>query len=299
VLKPITTAGCQAVDPTPFASLVGQGGNVIVTDSEGIMEYDALQVQFRQLPWKGLEFEANYAYGRAMTDTTGFQAVAAVNGTGVAPEDSYDIPLNWGPAGQDERHALNGSAVYQLPFGRGKTFLGKANRALDEAVGGWRMSMVLLTYTGFPNTEGAITQNRQTYFNSAPQQRPNKVGNLPHLPRYSVTGGLFWFGKQTTGTSGTIAQAYVDAAATDLTALGNAKVGDLRGPGYGSVDLSVFKDFALYENHKLSFEADAYNVLNTTNLGNPGVGTGSTSFGEITSVRGASRTLQLAAKYQF
>ena len=88
--------------------------------------------------------------------------------------------------------------------------------------------MVLLAYTGFPNTETAITQNTQTYYNGAPQQRPNKVEILKSQPRTSVLGGVFWFGAQTPAS---IAQAYVDPVATDPTAFGNAKVGDLRGPG--------------------------------------------------------------------
>lgn len=293
VLSPITTPGCQAVDPTPFSGLVGQGGTVITTASEGIMEYDALQVQYRQLPWKGLETTVNYAYGRGMTDTTGFQAVAAVNGTGVAPENSYNLPLNWGPVGQDERHTLNMNMVYTLPFGRGKEYLANVNRVVDEFVGGWKFSMVFLTYTGFPNTETAITQTISTYYNGAPQQRPDKVGLLPKHARTTTVGGVFWFGAQSPTD---IAQAYVQPAGANF---GNAKVGDLRGPGYASVDFSAFKDFRIFGEHKLGMEVDAYNALNTTNYGNPTVNTGSNVFGEITSVRGAARTVQIAAKYQF
>ncbi|MES2393873.1 MAG: TonB-dependent receptor [Acidobacteriota bacterium] len=300
-IKPITTAGCQTSAPTPFSGLVGQGGNVIVTDSEGIMEYDALQIQYRQLPWKGLESTVNYAYGRGMTDTTGFQAVAAVNGTGVAPENSYNLPLNWGPVGQDERHTLNANMVYTLPFGRGKEYFATVNHFTDELIGGWKVSMVLLAYTGFPNTESNPTQNIQTYYNGAPQQRPNKVGILPKLPRTPIaTGGVNWFGAQ---SAQTIAQAYVDPAAPNtndaLASFGTAKVGDLRGPGYAAVDFSAFKDFTIYAEHKIGFEVDAYNAVNTTNYGNPTANIGSASFGQITSVRGASRTVQVAAKYQF
>lgn len=294
VLEPVNNSGCGAVDPTPFYSLVGETGNVIVTDSEGLMEYDALQVQYRQLPWKGLEFQANYSYGKALTDTTGFQAVASVSGTGVATENAYDYPLNWGAAGQDERHTLNASAVYNLPFGRGRDYLSNVNHAVDELIGGWKVSMVLMAYTGFPVTVGAATQNLQTYYNAAPQQRPNYVGPFKPGQRYRSGNAIYWWGAQ---SAGSLALAYSQPGNTEF---GNVKVGSLRGPGYQNYDFSLFKDFTLYREHKLGFEVDAFNALNVTSLGNPSSGVGSPgTFGQITSVRGASRVLQVAAKYQF
>jgi len=290
----INNATCIAQQPAPFQQLVGQTGSVITTDSEGIMEYDGLQVQFRQMSWKGLEFTSNFSYAKAMTDTTGFQAVAHVNGTGVAPEDSYDVPLNWGRAGQDERFTLNGNAVYALPFGRGQLYFNKVNQDVDEAVGGWKLSMVLLAYTGFPNTVSAATQNVQSVYNGAPQQRPNKVGPFPYMQRYVSNGAIYWYGDQ---TATTLAQSYAQPANGQF---GTAKVGDLNGPGYQSYDFSAFKEFTVYREQKLEFEMDAYNAFNIVNFANPSTGVGSpSSFGEINSVRGQSRTVQIAGKWVF
>lgn len=285
---------CAVIQPAPYKQLVGQGGTVITTDSEGIMEYDGLQIQFRQLAWRGLEFTSNFSYAKGLTDTTGFQAVAHVNGTGVAPENAYNVPLNWGRAGQDERFTLNGNAVYSLPFGRGNLYFNKVNPVVDQVVGGWKLAMVLLAYTGFPNTVSAATQNVQSIFNGAPQQRPNKVGPLPNLPRYVSSGTLYWYGNQ---TSTTLAQSYAQPANGTF---GNAKVGDLNGPGYQCYDFSAFKDFTLFREQKLGFEIDAYNAFNLVNYANPSTGVGSpSSFGAISGVRGQSRTVQIAAKYTF
>jgi len=290
----LTSATCIAQDPSPFYQLVGQTGNVITTDSNAIMEYDSLQAQFRQTIWNGLEFTTNFAYARGMTDSTGFQAVAHTNGTGVAPENSYNLPLNWGPVGQDERFTLNANAVYELPFGRGKLLFSNVNHFIDEAINGWKLAGVAIAYSGFPETVGAATQNTQSVYNGAPQQRPNKVGVLPTTARYKQNGAIYWYGNQ---TAATIAQAYVQPANGQF---GTTKVGDLRGPGYQAYDLSLFKNFPLFREQTLGFEMDAYNAFNHVNWGNPGSSAGSPgNFGLINSVRGQSRTVQIAAKYTF
>ena len=41
--------------------------------------------------------------------------------------------------------------MYQLPFGVGRTWLNK-NRLLDEAIGGWQVSVIVINQTGNPFT---------------------------------------------------------------------------------------------------------------------------------------------------
>jgi Carboxypeptidase regulatory-like domain len=290
----LTSPTCIAQDPSPFYKLVGQTGNVITTDSNAIMEYDSLQTQFRQTFWDGLEFTANFVYARGMTDSTGFQAVAHTNGTGVAPENSYNLPLNWGPIGQDERFTMNANAVYEFPFGRGHLYFNKVNHVVDEAINGWKIAGVAVAYSGFPETVTAATQNTQSVYNGAPQQRPNKVGILPTTARYKSNGNIYWYGNQ---TAATIAQAYVQPANGQF---GTTKVGDLRGPGYQAYDFSLFKNFPIFREETLGFEMDAYNAFNHVNWGNVSTSSGSPgNFGLVNSVRGQSRTVQIAAKYTF
>jgi hypothetical protein len=84
------------------------------------------------------------------------------------------------------------------------------------------------------------------------------------------------------------------------------------GPGYEDIDLSLAKIFTLYREAGLQFRADAFNLLNHPNLGQPvsqfTVGTGTVTagtFGQITNTRfplgdsGSSRQLQLSLKLLF
>jgi hypothetical protein len=80
---------------------------------------------------------------------------------------------------------------------------------------------------------------------------------------------------------------------------GNAGYNSLRGPGYTDVDFSLFRNFAMFENSNLEFRAEAFNVLNHPNFANPDGVFEDTTFGQITSIYGAPRELQLAAKFTF
>jgi len=63
---------------------------------------------------------------------------------------------------------------------------------------------------------------------------------------------------------------------------GNVVKGSFAGPHYVDWDGSLTRKFPITEGRYLSFEADYFNLLNHTNLGDPGTTLGS-SFGKITS----------------
>ena len=183
-----------------------------------------------------------------------------MNGTGVAPEDSYNVPLNWGLAGQSEKSTFNANAVYQLPFGRGHLLFNNANPVIDEVINGWKLSGVVLAYTGFPNTVSASSQGIQTYYNGAPQQRPMKLGDSAEASRLQVQRRplLLW-----STDSGTIGQAY---GAVPNGQLRNHKGGRPARAGYVAYDASAFKSFRVFREETLGFEVDAYNVSESREL---------------------------------
>ena len=285
--KSANTASCANTDPAPFLSLVGENGFVFETVTEGAADYNALQAQYRQRAFKGLEFTVNYAYAHAFTNSVGFFGVAGVNGQSPYAQDAYNNHAEWGPAGSDVRHSLNATAVYELPFGRGKEFGSNVNRITDEAIGGWKLSMTALDYSGLPVT---ISANNVSYVNNnCCASRPNQISDV-RVSNHTLNN---WFGG--IGTSGTGKYA-APAAGT----FGNAHVGTERAPGFQQYDFSLFKDFAVWREQKLNFRVDAFNALNMTSLGNPSNNFSSPSnFGQITSVKSVPRQLQISAKYEF
>lgn len=294
------SAACIAVNPAPFYSLVGQSGSVVLTASNAMMNYNAMQATFRQRTSHGLSFTLNYAYGRSMTNSVGFYGVPSISGASAYAENFYDNHREYGPAGQDVRHNINGTAVYELPFGRGHAFGGNMNPILDQVLGGWRVAMTGIVYSGFPIT---ITNSTQNAYTNQKVQRANHLRSLKVVNRSTN----HWFGTDASATScsgvstaGTGVDNGVCAYATPSNGtFGNARVGSERAPGFQQYDSSLFKDFTIYHEHKISLRVDASNVFNITSLGNPDRTAQSSTFGKITSVRSIPRQLQLSAKYQF
>lgn len=285
-------SGCAAVQPAPFLKLVGENGFVFETASEGAAAYDALQVQYRQHMHHGLEFTVNYAYAHAFTNSTGFFGIAGVAGQSPYAQNAYDNHAEWGPAGSDVRHSLNGTAVYRLPFGTGKTFATHANRALNEAIGGWKLAMTAMVYSGMPVTITA--PDHALVNNNCCASRPNQISNAK-VTSHSLNN---WFGGLVQVQNGKAVNIKYDANVPAGT-FGDAHVGTERAPGFQQYDMSLFKSFNVYKQQALSFRVDAYNVFNITSLGNPNNNASSANFGQITSAKSSPRQLNLSLKYQF
>src|SRR5260370_19104176 len=77
------------------------------------------------------------------------------------------------------------------------------------------------------------------------------------------------------------------------------------GPGFSNVDFALIKNIQITERLRWQIRADAFDLLNKANYGQPGRTVGTASFGLISDTRfppgdsGSSRQLQLAMKLVF
>jgi hypothetical protein len=74
----------------PFYNLVGSSGTVYRTQSEGVSNYNALQVAIRQRTNHGLEYTVNYTWAKSMTNNPGFYGVLGVDDSSVFQQNIYD-----------------------------------------------------------------------------------------------------------------------------------------------------------------------------------------------------------------
>jgi hypothetical protein len=97
--------------------------------------------------------------------------------------------------------------------------------------------------------------------------------------------------------------------------VGNLGKNTVTAPGYVSTDLSLSKDTRLFEQLSVQFRAEVFNIFNHSNFGIPALNaftaigglTGSptgllgnaANAGQITSIVGTSRQIQLAVKFLF
>ncbi len=292
---------------SPFQDTPGVGytGNIRFTDSNAMMNYNALQASFRQRLSHGLQYTANYTYSRAMTNSIGFYGAPGINNPSAYAQNVYDLHSEYGPTGQDVRNALNFNLVYDLPIGRGRRFGANMPRVLDEAVGGWKVGLTGVLYSGFPVTLSA-NNNSQV---SSGAQRPNKLRALKVVNR-SIDN---WFGTdpsavpcQLDGNGNPTDNGVCAYAQPANGTFGTARPGSERAPHFQTYGASVTKDFTIWGEHQINFRADADNVFNNAFLGNPGSNITDltrSGFGNIsnqgTPVRSNPRQMQLSVRYHF
>jgi hypothetical protein len=295
--------GINAIDP----SISIGSGSLLITESRAASNYQALQAVLRQRTDHGLEFTVNYTYSKAMTNSAGNFAVNTAGASNFgqgAFQNYYNSRADWGPAAYDIRNNLSASGVYAIPVGHGRQYLSGANRLLDEAIGGWKISTAILAYSGFPETILGPGNNS----NSDGNARPNQYRPLKIVHR-SIAN---WYGTDPSAipcTQPGVDNGLCAFGAPATNAFGDASNGNTRGPGYLNVDMSIFKDFATFRNQTLGFRFDAFNVFNIVSYGNPDTNIDDTTFGNISNqgstdgisqaVRSTERRLQFSANYRF
>lgn len=288
-----------AADQTPYFALVGECGSILVTESEGRMNYNSGQLTVRQRTHRGLEYTLNYTWAKSLTDSSGNYAVGAEPNNsynGLSVQNGYDLMADWGPSAMDVRHSLNFVGVYDLPFGKGRAYGGNVSGPVDAVFGGWRLATTAVLYSGFPDTifgtDVSNTNNAGWGLSRANQYHPMIIRNRslqdwfgtdPSAENSSTcaANGLCAYGLATTNTFGT------------------AHNGSERSPGYRQVDMSLFKDFHVWEQHVLGFRADFFNIFNIASYGNPDNNIQDSNFGQIASVRSPARQIQLSLHYAF
>lgn len=283
----------------PYYSLVGECNAVLITESEARMNYSSGQLSVRQRTHHGLEYTLNYTWAKSLTNSSGNYAVGALSNAswnGATFQDGNNERADWGPSAIDVRHSMNFIGVYDLPFGRGRSYGSNANGFVDAAFGGWRFATTAVLYSGFPvtifgqNNNGALNAYG---FNRANQYRPMVIRNR------SLND---WWGTDESADNA------ISCPANGACAYGNeanfqfgtAKNSTERAAGYRQVDMSLFKDFHVWhEQHVVGFRADFFNIFNIASYGYPHNNINDSAFGLIDSVRSPPRQIQLSLHYIF
>jgi hypothetical protein len=217
---------------------------------------------------RGLNLQASYTFGRAISDT----------GTLM---DAANRHLDRGVTAFDTTHKLVLVGVWAMPFFNGKNW---SHRVL----GGWELTGSTILQSGTPMTVGCSGSYPRCDWNAdgAGGDRPNAP--LTPLP----TSG---FSRQQLLTGIFPATAFpIPALGTD----GNLGIGTYRGPGFAETDLSLAKKFAVSDRLSAKLQMDAYNAFNRVNLNNPSLTLNTTTFGQATSALTA-RVYQAGLKIQF
>jgi len=175
--------------------------------------------------------------------------------------------------------------TYELPFGKGRTYLSNMPRAEEYLLGGWQFSGITQYQSGWPFSPGL---NNNASINADVGTPPDVV---PGVDPYNVPGGQnrdHWFNPA----------AYTIPAPYKY---GNAARDSLRGPNLFTADWSLSKRFLVAERKSLEFRWETFNTFNRTNLNNPNgaIDAGVGSAGVITGISNPMRQMQFGLRLDF
>lgn len=259
--------------PSQFAT------NAYLTNM-GSSSYHGLLLTVDKNISNGLRAEFNYTWSHSI-DNTSLSANnnAIYSGTGYICDILHPRACR-ASSDFDVRQEITSNFTYDLPAGRGRSFLTAAPQWTDEIVGGWSFSGLISYRTGL-----ALTPYSDAYLASFDNDVPaiftgNKADlkTVVNLDRASKT--VYGFAGGAAGASKVLAQFRgpigIEYGQRNL----------VRGPGAFYFDAGLAKTFAIVPDRlNLKFRADAFNLFNHPNFGAPALNivTNASNFGQITS----------------
>jgi hypothetical protein len=209
-------------------------------------------------------------------------AIRNNSGDRLWPTNSYDLAAERGLSQFHVGRRFVGSTVYELPFGRGRSFLTDSG-VLSAIVGGWQLSGILTLADGAPTNVGTIGDSFSV----------GGLGNAPHATGISPipenrSADNFWNAAAFDGTNPNL--SYL---------AGNSGRNVLFKPGTRQFDASLTRNIRIREGHSLQFRWESFNAVNHPNWNTPGSDArNAATFGKVTSAR-TMREMQFALKYLF
>ncbi len=250
------------------------GGISELERNEGKVWYNSVQVLVNKRLSRGLSVSGTYTFSKTIEEA--IQQPGQQDSTSSYIDDVARIK-NRSLAFSDRPHRFTISGVLELPFGKGRRFLGNANKLTDLLLGGWEAAGLYIFNSGrpwqLPGNVDIVDPNygdveRKRFVNGvewiqgvkpcvAQYQRNadgtyvrNAQGQLvPQLLSYSAAAGC-------TAPSFIIREPFT----TRTTAIRSDRV---RRPSYEQLDINFSKRFRITEKVAFQFRAEAYNLLNT------------------------------------
>lgn len=227
--------------------------------SEGTSSFHSLQLSIRKKAGP-LTVDANYVFSKSIDDGSAaenadlFLNEGQVNGQ---IPNAFNVRAGRAVSDFNLRHNFNADWVYQLPFGRGKTFGSKLSGPVNAIVGNWQFTGTIRWHSGFPLTP-------RNGFNYATNDFQPGPGTIIGPLSTSVTK------KDSNGVPNLFsnpAAAYAEVGYTLPGSAGSRNV--VFGPAYFDTDLGLAKSFKMPWNEKqiLQFRVEAFNAFNNVNFG--------------------------------
>ncbi|MEO6924983.1 MAG: TonB-dependent receptor, partial [Bryocella sp.] len=254
-----------------------------VNNPYGSSIYHSLQTKLVKRTSNGFTFLVSYTWSKLISNINAQTApIGPSDNTGI--QNPYDLRAERAISELNQPHNLVANAVYELPFGQGKRFLGRSGTAVNKLVGGWKVTSILSEQSGFPLTLTATSVGAGSRPNPVLGVSPVITGKRSNQDRVNK-----WF-----NTS-----AYQAAPAYTYGTIGRTTT-QVLGPGLQNVDSSIEKNTSLFHVN-MQLRAEFFNVTNTPHFAMPNMALQNANFGKISGVitTPPTRQIQFGAKLSF
>jgi hypothetical protein len=241
---------------------------ITAANTGGNTNFNSLQLSAEQRVRYGLTMLFNYTWSKTLDNMPWNQAATSIgnNNSFVYPITAPNFKqLDYGPAEFDHRNVLAVSYVYALP-----KVLNDQPAAVRYVVNNWETTGLVQYRSGDPLTVFSSNNNADLSFQD--RDRAIQTG-APYGGTACTT---------TVNCRNWLNPAGFTSPATGAGNYGSVVKGSYVGPHYVDWDASLARNFPFTEGRFLQFRAEYFNLLNHTNLGDPGTTLGG-SFGKITS----------------
>jgi len=269
-------------------------GNSVYTN-KGFSGYNGMLVSLQKNTTHGLTFDVNYTWSHSIDNTSLIANNPAIGGYGFIC-DTLRPKLCRGNSDFDTTHYITGYSTYALPFGRNRTFASKIPWALDEVIGGWDLSDIVTWHSGnaWSTVSSAFLAG---YANNAAALFNGDQAAVQRKVHKTAGGTLTQFANP----------AHAVNAFQGPIGFQIGPRNSLRGPQYFNLDAGLSKRFIVVPDWGLNIQlrGDAFNVLNHPNFNPPADNsayddiTQPSSFGQLTSMNGGARVVQISARINF
>lgn len=246
-------------------------GDILTRFFRDRSNYNAFELKVQQSTSRGFSFLASYTVSKSIDSQSRLGATEH--------QDSRNLDADRGLSAFDVRQNFTLSYTFELPFGRGKHFLGNASRATGLLVNGWEVNGITTFLAGIP-------------FNPTAPPSGANVGGFTALRANRLGSGFL---------SRRTPEKWFDTSAFALPpfgTFGNSGRDVLIGPGTSNFDFSLFKNTRLGERLTVQFRTEFFDLFNRPNFNLPVDDITNPNFGKILSARDP-REIQFALKFIF
>lgn len=239
-----------------------RGGSFLL-DNAAASSYNALVVDFRRRPSKGVSYDVSYTFSKSLTNYNANSSLD-FNGFTTLRNTGYDK----GPAPFDTRNAIKGNMLWDLPFGEGRKF-STSSRLTNRFVGGWSINGVVRWQTGPPiqiamgnfASVGGGSFNQNGAGITLVGINANQLQGMLHTNKTQVPGSAaVWYVPSALLTNNQTANFNVLAPCFSAGQLCSKVF--VWGPQFFRADLSLVKVTKITERVSLELRAEALNAFN-------------------------------------